>query len=199
MMTCASAYLLSRSFTVNSEQVSSIADSPAHRGEFLVNVLEDLTVGDAILMGAPPEVMREETSFTDVLRKIRASSRTVFPVVNENGYLVGIFSLSDIRQIMSEPSLGSLVLAGELGTRDVVTVTSRTNLNDALRKLTQIDASELPVIEYDLSAETGKPDDRRRKVVAMLSRKDLIAAYQRRIGDIQSEDKERDNAVLKPH
>jgi CBS domain-containing protein len=100
---------------------------------------------------------------------------------------------------MSEPSPGSLVLAGELGTRDVVTVTSRTNLNDALRKLTQINASELPVIKYEVSAETGKSDDRRRKVVAMLSRKDLIAAYQGRIGDIKSADKERDNAVIKPH
>ena len=32
MMTCASAYILSRSFTVNNEQVAGMADSPAHRG-----------------------------------------------------------------------------------------------------------------------------------------------------------------------
>jgi CIC family chloride channel protein len=44
MLCCASTYLLTTSFTIDEEQVGSIADSPAHRGDFMLNVLEGLKV-----------------------------------------------------------------------------------------------------------------------------------------------------------
>jgi CIC family chloride channel protein len=80
MMTCASAYLLSHSFTMNEEQVAGIADSPAHRGEFLVNVLQDLNVADAVPKSGPVDTIPEDTPYPQVLEKIRGSSATVFPI-----------------------------------------------------------------------------------------------------------------------
>jgi len=198
MMTCASAYLLSGSFTMNVEQVPGISDSPAHRGEFLVNVLEGITVGEAMLERGKPETFHADTPFNKVLERIKVSTRNVFPIVDEQECLVGVFSLSDIRQIMNEQAVGSLVVAGDLGTTDVVWVTLDTNLDQALRLFTKKNLDELPVVER--ADAHGKPSLTSisravrpprgpvgtMRVIGMLSRRDLISAYHRRLHALQS-------------
>ena len=200
MMTCASAFVLSRSFTINVAQVAGIADSPAHRGDFLVNVLEDIKVGDAMLDRREPELIRADTPFNKVLQCVRTSTATVFPIVDEQSCLVGVFSLSDIRQIMHEQSVGSLVVAGDLGSTNVVSVTLETNLDEALRLFTQINVDELPVVETPsaensakkskVSAVISRPHGPAgsKRVIGMLSRRDLISAYHRRLHAIQTAD-----------
>jgi chloride channel protein, CIC family len=196
MVTCASAYILSRSFSINEEQVGGIADSPAHRGEFLVNVLEDIRVADALPNPVKPETFHADTPFAAVLERIKHSTATVFPIVDENEGLIGIFSLSDIRQIMNEQSVGMLVVAGDLGTQSVATVSMETNLDEALRQLTSKNVNELPVVEA-LEARPGQSSAmpaaggarlKPPRVIAMLSRRDLIAAYQRRLAAFEQAD-----------
>ncbi len=195
MMTCASAYILSRSFTMNVEQVPGIADSPAHRGDFLVNILVDMRVADTMTPSNKPEVFKADTPFKKILERIRGSQATVFPIVDEDGYLLGVFTLSDIRRIMNEPDLGNLIVAGDLGTMEVDTVTPSTNLDDALRKFTRKNVDEIPIVEE--SGNSGKTVStsaiiRRprgfvgtRRVIGLLSRRDLIGAYHRRLDAIQ--------------
>src|SRR6185436_11859782 len=185
MMTCASAYLLSRSFTLNEEQVPGISDSPAHRGDFLVNVLADIKVSDAILERTPPELFTADTPFNMVLERIKGSTATVFPIVDEKHCLVGIFSLGDIRQIMNEQSVGNLVVAGDLGRTDVAGVLLETNLDEVLRIFTRKNIDEIPVVEdADKHGDAGRTAissviRRPRgpvgsmKVIGMLSRRDL--------------------------
>jgi hypothetical protein len=96
---------------------------------------------------------------------------------------------------MNEQAVGNLVVAGDLGTTDVVSVTLKTNLDEALRIFTQKNLDELPVVEPD-QGETSKSIStavRRPRgpvgtmqVVGMLSRRDLIAAYHRRMQALQS-------------
>jgi len=179
MVTCASAYILSRSYCMNEEQVPGIADSPAHRGEFLINVLEGITVADALPVPSKPEVFHADTPFKTVLDKIKHSNASVFPIVDESDHLVGIFSLGDIRQIMDEQSVGMLVVAGDLGSTNVASVSLETNLDEALRLLTSKNVDELPVVE-----SLNRPS----RVLAMLSRRDLIAAYQRHLHKLEKED-----------
>ena len=198
MMTCASAYLLSNSFTMNEEQVNGMADSPAHRGDFLINVLEEITVADVLAERAsPPEMIPADMPFPKVLERIKISTASVFAVVDERQCLSGIFSLGDIRQIMNEQMVASLIVAGDLATTDVPTVTPETNLDEALRLFTQKNLDELPVVEStsrESAARTRVSSAMRvprgptgtRRVVGMLSRRDLIAAYHRKLHAIQS-------------
>ena len=199
MMTCASSYILSRSFTVNNEQVAGMADSPAHRGDFLINVLEVITVREAILEQRPPELIRADTPFKKVLARIKNSTSSVFPIVDEKNCLVGIFSLSDIRQIMNEQLIANLIVAGDLGTTDVSSVTMETNLDEALRLLTQKNLDELPIVQSDkenksaqssVSSITLRPRGQAgtQQVIGMLSRRDLISAYNRHLHAIQVAD-----------
>ena len=46
--------------------------------------------------------------------------------------LAGVLSLEDIRPVMFETALEHLVVAGELGTRDVIMVTPKHTLADAM-------------------------------------------------------------------
>jgi len=194
MLACASAYVLSRSIVMNHEQVAGIADSPAHRGEFQVNVLEEIKVSDALLIDSiKPEMFTADTPFDRVLERIKGSSATVFPIVDENQCLIGIFSLSDIRQIMNEQSVGHLVVAGDLGTTDVATVTPDMNLDDALRLFTRKNLDELPVVERNLPAHAPSRNTISAaikaprgpvgslRVIGMLSRRTLIGAYHRKL------------------
>ncbi|MCW8133724.1 MAG: chloride channel protein [Planctomycetota bacterium] len=198
MLCCASTYLLTTSFSVEEEQVANIADSPAHRGDFLINVLEDIRVKDALTGRVKPEPIPADLTYNKVLERIKHSSASTFPIVDEEGYLVGIFSLSDIRQIMNEQAVGSLVVAGDLGSTNVPTVTLDMRLSEALTLFTQRSIDELPVVEVvdrdgdhaGRSARKLKPRGAvgSKRVIAMLTRHDLIAAYRKRLSDLQSQD-----------
>ncbi|MBI3829385.1 MAG: chloride channel protein [Planctomycetes bacterium] len=198
MLCCASTYLLTTSFSVEEAQVANIADSPAHRGDFLINVLEDIRVKDALTGRVKPDPIPADMPYHKVLEKIKHSTASTFPIVDEDGYLVGIFSLGDLRHIMNEQAVGSLVVAGDLGTSNVPTVTLETRLSDALTLFTQKSIDELPVVEeltsasrlVDRTSRRNKPRGTvgTRRVVAMLTRHDLIAAYRQRLSELQSQD-----------
>ena len=92
--------------------------------------------------------------------------------------MTAIFSLTDIRRVMTEHKLADLVLAKEIATEEVLTVTPEDNLNDALKRFTLKNIGELPVVD---------PDDPQR-VIGILSRKDLIGAYSRRVNELKAVD-----------
>ena len=200
MITCSSAYLLSRSFTLNEEQVRGIADSPAHRGEFLVDVLEGITVADAVDPKAKLEAIPASMPFNAVMEKIKGCTATVFPVVDDHGCLTGIFSLGDLRQILNEREVGNLVLAGDLGSSDSPWVNLETKLDEALRVFTERNIDEIPIVastppgeETSRSSITTAIHEPRgsvgtMRVIGMVSRRDLISAYHQRLKDIRDVD-----------
>jgi len=207
MICCSSTYLLTTSFTMDEEQVAAMSDSPAHRGDFLVDVLEEIRVKEAIRNAPVPEVIPSDLPFEGVLERVRHSSATTFPIVDENGCLIGIFSLSDIRQIMFDRTVGSLVVAGDLGTANVVTITPQTTLNRALKLFTRKNVNVLPVVEESPEREAKRGFTRRiiaprgpvgsKRVIGMLSRQDLIAAYRNRLMAIkQSEAKDAEGGTV---
>jgi CBS domain-containing protein len=146
-----------------------------------------------------PELIPATLTFDEVLERVKNSNATTFPIVDDKECLVGIFSLSDIRKIINEQAIGSLVVAGDLGTTSVVTVTMDTNLSDALTLFTQRKINVLPVVEVPPPEKHARTVSSRklirprglvgnRKVIAMLTRQDLIDAYRKRIFDLESAD-----------
>ena len=199
MLCCASTYLLTIKFNIDESQVPGMADSPAHRGDFAKNILEDLRVGDALTGRGKPELIPATLNFNLVMERIKNSNATTFPIVDDNQCLVGIFSLSDIRKILNEQQIGSLVVAGDLGTTNVVTVTMDTDLSEALRLFTQRKINVLPVVEVPPPEAHARTVSSRKlirprgmvgnlHVIAMLTRQDLIDAYRKRIFDLESVD-----------
>ena len=150
MLVCGLNVALSRRWTLYEEQVPSPIDSPAHQGDFVVDVLERLRVDQVPRPDRgpgvdPPRRPRSPRSSAGWPTRPRRSSRSS----TREGRLTGIFTLRDVRLALLGSDWGPLVLADDLATRPVLTVTPDDDLHTALRRLTELNIDEIPVVAPD--------------------------------------------------
>jgi CIC family chloride channel protein len=162
--------LLSSRWTIYEEQVTAMVDSPAHQGDFVIDVLEQMRVEEIMDSERKPDLVPEGMPLDKILVLAARSRNTYFPVVDSEEKLVGIFSLRDLRSVLTGDGGGPLVIAADLATQPVLTVTPTDDLHTALRCFTQKNIDDLPVVDAE---DAGR-------IVGMLSRKDLITAYHHR-------------------
>ncbi len=168
--------ILSSRWTLYEEQVRSFVDSPAHQGDFIIDVLEQLQVSNVFNPSRRIDSVPEGMTLPEVLRMAASSTNTYFPVKNSNDELVGIFSLRDLRSVLTGNPVGSLVVASDIATSPVLTVTLEDDLHTALRIFTEKNIDDIPVVERDNPQQ----------MIGMLSRKTLIAAYHDRVTELQN-------------
>jgi len=135
-----------------------------------VNVLQGLKVRNAMTTD-DLEIIPEDMSFSHILRHITLSSHSNFPMVNKNGQLAGLISFQEIRQHVFDSELGQLVIAKDLATLSMTTVTPSDNLKDALSRLAYGSIKQLLVVD---EKDPGK-------LLGILTRSDIITAYNRAI------------------
>lgn len=174
--------LLSSRWTLYEEQVRAMVDSPAHQGDFVIDVLEQIRVRDVQHKMSAVDVVSVNTPLPEILKLAANSKSTYFPVVNAKNQLVGIFSLRDLRSVLLGEGAGSLILAIDIATSPVLTVTPDDDLHTALRRFTQKNIDELPIVNVDDPT----------CVIGMLSRKDVIAAYHDRVTTLRHAGQEED-------
>ena len=104
------------------------------------------------------------------------SIETLFPVVDGHGRLTGIFTLRDLRLALVGSEWGPLVLADDLAHRPVLSVTPEDNLHTALRRMTELNIDEIPVVQPE------DPTD----LIGLLSRRELTSAYTALIQSLRS-------------
>ncbi|MBV8382371.1 MAG: chloride channel protein, partial [Planctomycetaceae bacterium] len=136
MLVCGLHLALSRRWTIYEEQVPSPVDSPAHLGDFVVDVLERIRVGQVHVRTEGLELVPEAMPFNQIIRLVADSRELLYPVVDSQGRLTGIFSLRDVRMALAGSNLGPLVVAADLAARPVVAVTPKDDLHTALKRLT---------------------------------------------------------------
>ena len=177
MLGCGLNMAVSRRWTIYEEQVASPIDSPAHQGDFVVDVLSRLTVGDAGPRREGVEPVPASLPFQKLIRQAARSSESLFPVVDDQGRLTGVFTLRDLRLALAgAPAWSPLVVADDLATRPVLTVTVTDDLHTALRRMTELNVDEIPVVDIDDSS----------RLVGLLSRRALTRAYTSRIEELRS-------------
>jgi len=168
MWVCALSYVLSRGWTIYREQVKNRLESPAHRGDFIVDILEGMTVRDAMAKaGRSFMTVPYAMPLNDVMTMITGTRQSSFPVVDDDEQYLGLFSLNDIRQFLYNSEMGQLATAHDLAATTVSPVLSSTALGDAIGRFAESPYEELPVVEPE---EPGK-------VIGMLRRMDVIATY----------------------
>lgn len=169
--------LLAHRYTIYETQVNSLVDSPAHAGDFVVDVLEGARVRELLADAQTPETVRDTATLRTCLDFIATARGYYFPVVDAESRMVGIISLTDVRRIFRAAEVADMVIVRDfmLERERVVTTTPDEDLSTTLHKLNEYGLHEIPVVD---------PADPRR-VLAMLTRHQLGAAYQRRLGEIR--------------
>jgi CIC family chloride channel protein len=134
-----------------------------------VNVLKSMYVKD--VMSSTVETIFEGCTLDDMGDKISKSKFNSFPVLNAENKLAGILSFNDYSEAIFDEHLRHLVVAKDLATADVMTVSSNDDLYTALEKISRKGFATLPVVS---------PDDNGR-LVGIVSRRDIIGAYEKAV------------------
>jgi CIC family chloride channel protein len=167
MIVSALSYLLLGRTSLYEKQVPTRVDSPAHIGDFAVDIMDHLTVSNAVAKERRVETILDSMPFEQIMQLVLASNQQDFPVVDKGGNLTGIIAMTDLRQAMADKEVHNLLLAKDIAIGGVMTVTMDDTLNTALRLMATLNLRELPVVSND--------DPRR--VISLVSRKDITGAY----------------------
>jgi CIC family chloride channel protein len=122
-------------------------------------------------MNPHPETMPENLSLREFSERISKSKHNSFPIVNKDGNLTGILSFLDYHDAVFDENLKDLIVAKDLATLNVVTVSIDDNLYSALEKITSKDFSILPVVDKDNPSV----------LLGVLTRRDIMGAYNKAV------------------
>jgi len=130
-----------------------------------INILKSISVKN--VMNPEVETIPENLTMGRLAQKISKSKYNSFPVVDGEGNLTGVLTFSDYRDAVFDENLHDLVVAKDIATSKVVTVSMDDNLYDAMERITLRDYSILPVVSsYNSSQLQGT-----------LTRRDIISIY----------------------
>ena len=134
-----------------------------------VNVLKSLFVKD--VMTSHVETINEALPLGQMAQLISKSKFNSFPVVNDLKQLIGIVSFNDYNEAIFDENLKDLIVAKDLASSDLVTVSADENLYSALEKISLKDFAVLPVVA------THDPS----RLEGVISRRDIIGAYNKAV------------------
>lgn len=163
-------FLLMRRWTLYVKQVPTRLQSPAHRGDFIVDVLEGMKVSDVYHQHRKLRLVHEGTSLNEIVHLLAETSQRYFPVVDDQQKFIGIFSAEDVRSYLYDDTIWEIANARDVMNTRLITVSPEDDLNTALTRFTAMNIDELPVVAAD------DPQ----KLLGILRRKETIAAYNRR-------------------
>ncbi len=173
MLVSSVAYLLTRGVSIYEQQVPGRVDSPAHIGEFEIDILERLTVGEVMDVDQKVVTVPPGASFETVLELVADADQYAFPVVDSDGVVEGMFSINDVRRVMATPEVWPLLVASDLGVtaRGMAYLEPDDDLHTALQRFTAFRRDILPVVD-------GQPPA---AVIGLLRHHEVMEAYDREI------------------
>ena len=172
MLVSTITFLLTGKVTLYEEQTASRSDSPAHMGDYLIDVLAGLRVEQANLHRSVTTIPAG-TTLRDMLPMVVSNPQSLFPVVTDSGKIYGFLSLNDIRGVLFEEQMRDLIIAADIADVEHIAVEPEEDLHGVLRKLTETHTDEVPVV-----------DPKTHTFVGMLTRRDLLNLYNRRLLEI---------------
>lgn len=127
-------------------------------------LLNEVTVGQA--MTTEVISITPSTTVREAAHLFETTKHHGFPIVDEQGQLRGIITITDVRQTRPDQLDGSV---SEIATHDLVIAFPDESLNDGLRKLGLRDVGRIPVVARDDHT----------RLLGLITRKNIISAYNR--------------------
>ncbi len=164
-------FVMGRRWKLYRNQVPTRLESPAHRGDFMVDILEGLTVDQVYDRNRNISRIPEAMPLHQIVHVLSLTQQHYFPVVDEKDQMIGIFSADDIRSYLYDETIWQLAVARDVMASRVVSVTPEDDLNTAMRCFTAIAIDELPVVDAQNKG----------KLLGTLRQKEMTAFYNRRL------------------
>lgn len=174
MLVAAVAVLITGRTTIYEMQVGNRSDSPAHRGEFILSILEKMRVRSCMIPPEQHQLIKENMLLKDLISLATRTSLHSFFLVDGERHLLGMIALDDLRRIMLEAHLGLILVAKDLAVPPPPSVSPEDSLSVALQRLVQYGLDELPVIERTNGAIAG-----------LVRKKDLVVVYTQALAEEQ--------------
>ena len=154
-----------------------------------IDLMQGVTVGDAMLQPAPTvPASASLMTLRDTLRRHKSNSLVV---VDDDGLLVGIVTLSDLQGSYKPEGSGALTV-GDICTCDPVTIAPDETLWTAIRLMSARDIGRLPVVRRGT-----------REVMGLIGRHGVMRAYniaiQRKLQDQHAHERVRLNTLTGGH
>ncbi|MDY0219675.1 MAG: chloride channel protein [Desulfobacterium sp.] len=175
LLVCSLCYLLSKPWTIFHNQVKNRVNSPAHAGEFMMDILQTIRVQD--LMGLVKKVVyvKEDMPFSAFKQLFSTTKQHYFPVMNRHNRFCGIFSSTDIRGVIFSKTIEDLVVMRDIMVSDLIMTTPSEDINTVLQKLTIKNIDALPVVKEE---DHGV-------LLGLLYRRDVIAHYNQYVKEMK--------------
>jgi chloride channel protein, CIC family len=165
MLTQGIAFVALRKRALYESQMPTMRDSPIHRDALLLDVLRTIHVRDLMKGQAPPLCFFKRTPSSELIRHVsQAGDQDVFPVLDDDGRLIGLVTANTLRVLSAELTHTRWTLAADL-LQAPVSVRPDDDLRSATEAMIANDLRELPIVS---------DDDR---VLGMLDETDIAEVY----------------------
>lgn len=154
MLTTMVAYLITGDTSIYEKQVPTRMDSPAHKDDFALPLLRNMTVRDAMkpLAAQPPTPVIPDTSLRNVARMMRDNNLHEVPVT-QNGHVVGIISARDLDNVPANMFESDTAQARQVMRRTVEHVYPDESLYTAWIRMSRSNLRQLSVVSHDQSSQ----------------------------------------------
>jgi CBS domain-containing protein len=129
------------------------------------------------IMRTNVKLLHASADLDEVLHFIERSRLDHFPVVTDEGYLIGTINLADVRDIIYNPQMRTLVTAADLIEPQLITATADEPLDTLFRKFHDEKIFAMPVVD--------SPESRR--LMGIVEQRDLLRALHTHATDDQND------------
>ena len=173
---CSVSYLAAKRWTIYEKQVENRIKSPAHEGDFFIDVLQTTKVKDIINLVQKTTSISQGMTFDSFREFYSITNQNYFPVVDSKDRLVGIFSSNDFRSVLFSREIDSLIMMKDIATVDIIATSPSEDLNTVLQKFTTRNIDSLPVVQDDDSGI----------LLGMLNRREVIRFYNQQVQEMKN-------------
>ena len=163
------AIVLQRGHSIYTYQVKDRFRSPAHAGDLVMNVLEEMRVADIFRPMQVVASVAPAAGFDAVRQLVLSSPETTIAVVDEMGSLVGLLTADHIRMVIDDHQLDRFVVASDICAPAVSVYPD----DDLFRAHQLFHLSGCPQIPVRSAPSDGSP-----RIVGMLDYRDVMRAYE---------------------
>jgi CIC family chloride channel protein len=130
-----------------------------------IDVMREVSVGEAMTTGV--DCVNLDMPLEELASEFATSHHHGFPILDDDGILVGVVSLQDLDMALSEGPIAGKTVADIATTEGLLVAFPHEPMGVALNRMGARDVSRLPVVEDPLS----------RRLLGVVRRRDIVRAY----------------------